>query len=151
MRITVLKRPAGKHEVVAATDLGAVRFVMADYGAALPHDLAHYVIERALGIDHGFWGLLAAGAVLDTVRAYGARDRRSLPPQTDPIVAEHLDELLAAEDRVAQLYSVGADPTPPPDLDPTVVRRIHTDIAALNATWQALPASESARLDLNWP
>ncbi|MBY0356566.1 MAG: hypothetical protein K2W82_01085 [Candidatus Obscuribacterales bacterium] len=28
-----------------------------------PHDLAHFIIERELGLDHGFWGKAAAGAM----------------------------------------------------------------------------------------
>jgi hypothetical protein len=29
----------------------------------LPHDLAHYVVEHSLGLDRGFWGVLAAGGL----------------------------------------------------------------------------------------
>src|SRR5437762_7544958 len=29
----------------------------------LPHDLAHFVVERALGLTWGFWGSIAAGAI----------------------------------------------------------------------------------------
>ena len=33
----------------------------------LPHDLAHFVVERTLGLSWGFWGSIAAGAVFGGV------------------------------------------------------------------------------------
>ena len=36
-------------------------------GRDLPHDLAQFVVERALGVHHGFWGLLANGASFRSV------------------------------------------------------------------------------------
>lgn len=33
----------------------------------LPHDLAHYVVERELGVAWGFWGLIAHGATFHSV------------------------------------------------------------------------------------
>lgn len=33
----------------------------------LPHDLAHYVVERELGVAWGFWGLMAHGATFDCI------------------------------------------------------------------------------------
>ncbi len=28
---------------------------------AIPHDLAHFLVEKALGLDQGFWGSVAMG------------------------------------------------------------------------------------------
>lgn len=36
-------------------------------GRDLPHDLAQFVVERALGIHDGFWGLLANGGSFRSV------------------------------------------------------------------------------------
>ena len=36
-------------------------------GRDLPHDLAHFVVESALGMELGFWGLLARGATFKSV------------------------------------------------------------------------------------
>jgi hypothetical protein len=150
VQITVLKRADRKHEVVAVADAGAVRFAMSDYGDALPHDLVHYVVERALGIEFGFWGLLARGAEFETVRAHTARNRRRLPPQTDPLVDAHLDELLAAESVVAGLYSIsGVRPDVVTEVGGETVERVHAEIAQLNAEWQQLPAGAALRLE--WP
>jgi hypothetical protein len=36
-------------------------------GRDLPHDLAQCVVEATLGLQHGFWGLLANGATFKSV------------------------------------------------------------------------------------
>ncbi len=41
----------------------------------IPHDLAHFVVERALGIRRGFWGSVAAGAVFGSLTHVSGRRR----------------------------------------------------------------------------
>lgn len=62
-------------------------------GADVPHDLATFVIERELGIAHGFWGCVAEGA---TFRSLGRRRT----PQGRAVIARHVVELDDAEARV---------------------------------------------------
>jgi len=39
----------------------------------LPHDLAHFVVERALGLTPGFWGSIADGAVFGGMKVIPRR------------------------------------------------------------------------------
>lgn len=149
MEITVVKVESGPHRaVVARPGAAAVQFAVYDYGPILPHDLVHYVVEDELGLEFGFWGLLAAGAKLQSVQAYGARDRRRLPPQDDPLVAAHITELLAAEGLVAA-FSGLAGTEPLPELEPGQIDRIRARLAQLNERWQATGPGEVVRL--RWP
>jgi hypothetical protein len=66
-------------------------------GGDLPHDLYTFVIEDALDIEHGFWGCLAAGATFKTLG-------RKRTPQGKAVIAQHLDELDAAETQVNEIY-----------------------------------------------
>jgi hypothetical protein len=66
-------------------------------GGDLPHDLSTFVIERALGIEHGFWGCVAAGATFKTLG-------RKATPQGRAVISRHLEELDAAEARVNEVY-----------------------------------------------
>ena len=59
-------------------------------GADLPHDLATFVIEQALGIERGFWGCVAAGA---TFRSLG---RRRTAPGVE-VIRRHRAQLDDAE------------------------------------------------------
>jgi len=66
-------------------------------GADLPHDLYTFVIEKALGLRHGFWGCVAEGA---TFRTLG----RKRTPQGKAVITRHAADLDAAERRVNDIY-----------------------------------------------
>ena len=125
-----------------------MQFAVYDYGPVLPHDLIHYVVEDELGLEFGFWGLVAAGAKLVSVQAYGARDPRRIPPPNDPLVGAHVDELLDAEGLVAA-FSAFPGTGPDPELDLDQIEGIRARIAQLNEQWQAIGPGE--RLRLRWP
>jgi hypothetical protein len=57
------------------------------------HDLMHYAVESALGLDRGFFGLVAAGWDIEDTTGKGARG----PIPGEAIVVEHLVGLLAVE------------------------------------------------------
>jgi len=78
-------RGKGERSVVPGSVMAA--------GAALPHDVGQYVVEAAIGLRAGFWGLIERGA---TFRSAG---RRVTKPGRALIVA-HRGELDDAE-RVA--------------------------------------------------
>lgn len=59
-------------------------------GGDLPHDLCTFVVEDALGIEHGFWGCVAAGATFPSLG-------RKRTPQGKAVIERHRDELGAAE------------------------------------------------------
>ena len=66
-------------------------------GGDLPHDLATYVIEAALGLEHGFWGCVADGATFKTLG-------RKRTPQGRAVIGRHAAELDAAEIEVNAVY-----------------------------------------------
>jgi hypothetical protein len=60
-------------------------------GRDLPHDLAQFVVERELGLKHGFWGVLARGGSFKSVPG-----RRQSEPGRQ-ITRAHRAELEEAE------------------------------------------------------
>lgn len=144
--ITIVKVESGPHRAVASrTEAEAVQFAIYDYGPKLPHDLVHYVVEDELGLEFGFWGLVAAGAKLQSVQAYGARDPRRVPPPNDPLVGAHIADLLAAEGFVAA-FSALPGTGPDPQLDADRIERIRARITGLNEQWQATGSWASPRI-----
>jgi hypothetical protein len=75
-----------RHSVAAADDSDGVRYRVhqGPAGPELPHDAVHFVVEREMEEDGGFWGSIAAGAVfssmehLDGRRPPHAKDRSAL-------------------------------------------------------------------------
>jgi hypothetical protein len=102
-------------------------------GGDLPHDLYTFVIEGALGIEHGFWGCVAAGA---TFRTLG----RKRTPRGRAVIAAHLDDLVAAEVRVNEIYFAWrrGEPTP-----------LDGELDSMLARWRTL--TDSDELALDWP
>jgi hypothetical protein len=54
---------------VVVLDDGVTRIVPSfDQPTCFPHELAHHVVERALGLTHGFWGGVDAGVVFSGMK-----------------------------------------------------------------------------------
>lgn len=70
MQLTFLRRDSdGRYETDIVRGDGVRYSVLGvAHAFAIPHDLAHYVVEKALGLDDGFWGSIAAGGVFPTMR-----------------------------------------------------------------------------------
>jgi hypothetical protein len=102
-------------------------------GADVPHDLATFVIEQALGIEHGFWGCLADGA---TFRRLG----RARTPQGKAVIDRHADELERAEQIVNEIHFGWRAGRPTP---------ADAELDAMLECWRALGEGEELRLE--WP
>lgn len=101
-------------------------------GGDLPHDLATFVIEEALGIEHGFWGCVAAGA---TFRSLG----RKRTPQGRAVIDRHLAELDEGERRVNEVYFAWRRGEP---------AEASAELDAMLARWRSVP--EGGELVLTW-
>lgn len=101
-------------------------------GGDIPHDLVTYVIEDALGIEHGFWGCVADGATFKTLGR-----KRTLPGRE--VISRHADELDEAEVRVNDVYFAWrrGEATP-----------ANAQLEAMLGRWRALDEGES--LAVTW-
>jgi hypothetical protein len=92
MDIKVEKLDARRSQsVVTRNDKVTVR--VAGYGPPepLPHDLAHYVVEKELGLRRGFWGSVADGAIFPGMTVLAGRQR--------PHARERSEDLCKANSR----------------------------------------------------
>ncbi len=105
-------------------------------GRDLPHDLAQFVVESTLGLQHGFWGLVASGATFKSVPGR----RRTQPGQQ--LIRSHSEALVATERLVnahVAKWRAGASTPVGPALDAMLVR------------WRALGVGEELRVDWQAP
>lgn len=102
-------------------------------GGDLPHDLYTFVIERALGIEHGFWGCVADGATFKTLG-------RKRTPQGKAVIDRHLADLDVAEARVNEIYFAWHARRPTP---------LDSQLDAMLERWRAL--SDGDELTVEWP
>lgn len=129
---------------------------------SIPHDLAHYVIELELGLQDGFRGSVAAGALFDGMQILAGRQRPHAAEQSRKVLAAHRQGIGVSEVLVdAALRAVrgeGLDDAPLPidsplvrtraDLNALVVQ-LRPAMDAMCASWQAIPLGGT--LKVVWP
>jgi hypothetical protein len=64
---------------------------------AIPHDLAHFVVEKTLGLDKGFWGSIAEGAVFKSMSYIGGRRKPKAAERSELILKSNANWLNDAE------------------------------------------------------
>ena len=99
----------------------------------LPHDLAQFVVEAALGLEAGFWNLVANGA---TFKSLGRRQTK-LGRQ---LITKHRSELNEAERMVNAHVEAWRDGEPTP---------VGPALDAMVARWRVLRAG--GELVVEWP
>ena len=66
-------------------------------GRELPHDLAHFVVEDALGLEAGLWGVLAAGGMFGHAKVIAGRRPPHAARRAQAVVDAAGDRLSQAE------------------------------------------------------
>jgi hypothetical protein len=103
-------------------------------GRDLPHDLAQFVVEQWLGLEHGFWGVLAQGGSFKSVPG-----RRQTQPGRQ-ITREHQAELGRAEAIVNAHVNAWKTGTATP---------VGAALDAMLVRWRALALGDELRLNWN--
>jgi len=74
--VVFTKQDAGRYTVHAVRGDGAVVVMPpSDRRFRVPHDRAHFAVERELGLADGVFGTVMAGGLFDTMRIVGGRRR----------------------------------------------------------------------------
>jgi len=100
-------------------------------GRDLPHDLAQFVVEQGLGLEHGFWGVLAQGGSFKSVPG-----RRQTQPGRQ-ITRDHHVQLGKAEALVNAHVNAWRTGTATP---------VGTALDAMLVRWRALAPGDELRL-----
>lgn len=85
----IFTRSRNRWNQTIATRLDGVRVRVPVFGPLdpIPHDLAHYVIERALGLHDGFWGRVAAGALFGGMSVVNGRQKPHAGERSRALIA----------------------------------------------------------------
>jgi hypothetical protein len=98
VRVEFAPRPGGGSLATIDRPDG-VRLLLTSYDrtADVPHDLAHFVAERDLGLRRGLWGSIAAGALFDSVQVLAGRRRHDDAARSRAVRLDNAAELSLAE------------------------------------------------------
>ncbi|MEV6846442.1 hypothetical protein [Actinoplanes sp. NPDC051411] len=99
MHVTVTRAATGSTCATIRRDDGVVLELPGyDRTFRVPHDLAHAVTERALGLSRGVFGSIAGGGVFDNMRVVaGRRPRHDAAERSRRLLAANKAELGRAE------------------------------------------------------
>lgn len=91
--------------------------------ASIPHDLAHFAIEGALGLRRGFWGSIAEGAVFPSMTHVSGRRRPHAGRRSKAVLKSNRDSISEAEVLVAVIHrALETDPASPVEAVRTAVK-----------------------------
>jgi hypothetical protein len=110
MEITFTRTGGRRYATQAVRDDGvSVQVPSYDRTAPLPHDLAHYVVERELGLKNGFWGCVAAGALFPGMTVISGRQRPQAAARSAAVIREAGQHGTEAEVLVGVLLGIVHD------------------------------------------
>lgn len=166
MQITITKGKSTDFLAVTRSD-GTHCEARFPHKGPVPHDAMHVLVERALGLRRGFWGLIDAGNAPDQLvelakaGGHASAERARVP---DAAIVELLQAERMVEAYEALLWSGGGDLAdllgmaepncaasfvPCPDVDASLHDRICAEMNALLAEWSAAPIGHAVRY--GWP
>ena len=165
MRITITKSERADSIEAVRGDGSHVRTSFPHKGP-LPHDLVHFVVESKLGIERGFWGMVAGGrhpeeiAGLAKAAGHASAKRAGVPDASIvPLVqAERAVECFEADlwggsdgdpDNLRAMIAAGCEQSLVPGiaLSGAVTGRIRASLRELLDDWSALPRDQAITLE----
>jgi hypothetical protein len=98
MRLTIKRLEQGRYETVVVRDDG-VRFQLKGVAHmfAIPHDLAHFLVEKTLRLRQGFFGSMADGAVFKSMTWVDGRRKPGAAERSEMLQKKNLAALNDAE------------------------------------------------------
>jgi hypothetical protein len=110
MEITFTRSGERTYSTLVMRDDGVLVEVPAsDRSSSLPHDIAHYIVERELGLSRGFWGCVAAGAMFGGMRVVSGRRRPHASERSRAVIKEAGPRLTEAEIYVLVMQRAAQD------------------------------------------
>jgi hypothetical protein len=97
LSVTRLDRD-GRYQTLVTRDDGVTfRLQGVAHAFAIPHDLAHYVVEKILELDGGFWASIAEGAVFPSMTYVGGRRKPKAAERSKTVLKTNARPLNEAE------------------------------------------------------
>ncbi|HZU13261.1 MAG TPA: hypothetical protein VFB58_10520 [Chloroflexota bacterium] len=128
----------------------------------LPHDLAHYVVERHMGLPDGFWGTIAAGGIFRGMRVAAGRQPPHAAERSKAIIRANVSAIGLAEQVVGNVTGVlDGEPvrelplsdhprTPRSRADyHTVITSLIPHVEEMIGRWQQVPVG--GEMCVQWP
>lgn len=156
MQIRLKKGRDGPDSLACVRDDGTTTWRRIQRGLAL-HDLAHYAVETEIGIENGFYGLVAGGWSFEAFAE--AEERARIPPEAlwvELVVNQLLTEAASGELYDEDLFHENVSRAgekmglaKPRRLEADELARVRGRIVSLVARWRALEPGDTLELSFS--
>jgi hypothetical protein len=101
-------RLSARHYSSAATTRRGITLEVCGIGPSdpIPHDWLHYIVERELGLKEGFWGCVAAGAVLPNTKITSGHKPHHSEELTRSVLKQFRQQMSDAEILVGLILGI---------------------------------------------
>jgi hypothetical protein len=165
MDVTITKDLTDDHILIVRADGSRAETRFPKKGP-VPHDAVHFIVEEALGLTQGFWGMIARGINPDEVQeiakaAGHASAKRAEVPDGSIVMLVQAERIVESVE--AALWSGGTDVegtlhlaesgcgaslVPVPAMDATAVEQILRRVRDLHDEW--VPAPLGHQFQFHW-
>ena len=159
-------RSRDRADQTIVTRQDGVRLSVPVYGPLdpIPHDLAHFVVERELDLRQGFWASVADGAIYGGMRVLEGRQRPHARERSEALLKANHQHVLWAELLVgatlravegtslaeaARALDAWIDRVDASSSGITLLKRLAPPTEAMCARWQSIPLGGT--LLVEWP
>jgi hypothetical protein len=98
MRVVFERHEPRRYRSLVHRDDGVVLLLPGyDRKYRVPHDLAHFAVERELRLTGGVWGTIAAGGVFPNMQVVSGRTKHDARQRSERVIRENRHELGTAE------------------------------------------------------
>jgi hypothetical protein len=171
MKLTITRLDKnGRYETTITRDDGVTFHVNGvAHAFAIPHDLAHFLVEKTLHLHHGFWGSIADGAVFPSMIYVGGRRKPKAAERSKMMLKANARPLTEAEvlvrifnDAIEQGYGETspvlrerlkerwASPgNQPREISQEKIAELYATYSGMLSAWRNLPVGGT--LDILWP
>ena len=105
MQLTLTRLDLGKYETVVVRDDGvSYRLKGVAHMFTIPHDLAHFLVEKTLGLRHGFFGNIADGAVFKSMTYVEGR-RKPKAAESSAALLKQNEALLNDAEALVRIFN----------------------------------------------
>jgi hypothetical protein len=160
VRVTV-EKTTQRPIIIAVRDDGvSLRVRAPDRKFSPPHDLIHFVVEKGMRLQKGFWGSVADGAKFASVEVIDGRQKPRANEKSAQIIKANEAHLSEAEMIVGAFQKVLHEDMRPHKevllrLLRTSGRRVETDLlpatweglVSFRDQWESLPAGQAIQLE----
>lgn len=170
MKITFSRIAERRYGTAIERDDGVkLKVPVYDRTSWMPHDVAHFVVERELSLRRGFWGTVADGGLFAGMVVLDGRQRPQAAPHSRELIKLNHENVIEAEVLVGRFIELVEQAIKPdsvaaqarlaqrwmpqhPDAKPLTsakIQRVYEALLSAHRQWQSLAIGAS--FEVEWP